>query len=304
MSTILDALKKAKKQRNTTSPSVNAQFLSDDVYEQQILNEKLKHYYAVRKILIYSIVSFVLVTAIVIIAMYFVVGSIYQNQKIAAEAVTASIDSSELPEKYIQISVDSQKEAATGIQGYHTAVPPAASAAAVSQQPQLSVPPQISRTVPISEPAAAMAPPPFSPSSSSSNALFIQPQATNVIPGANPPFQPSAQQQYVISNPPPPIPARGPADKNIGSAEDKDFLPLPEPIEEAKEVIESPKDKIKREFSEITLEGIIWDKNKPLALINGKIVTTGDTIKGFIITKIDKTTIELERNGEVFKLAY
>ncbi|MFA7382159.1 MAG: hypothetical protein WC001_01775 [Desulfurivibrionaceae bacterium] len=47
----------------------------------------------------------------------------------------------------------------------------------------------------------------------------------------------------------------------------------------------------------LTITGIIWDKNKPQAVINDRLVGRGDTINDSVITKILKDLVIFEQNG-------
>jgi hypothetical protein len=54
----------------------------------------------------------------------------------------------------------------------------------------------------------------------------------------------------------------------------------------------------------LTLDGIVWDKQKPLAMINGQILGEGQEIEGYSITKIQKTSIEVKKDNRTFTLKY
>ncbi len=54
----------------------------------------------------------------------------------------------------------------------------------------------------------------------------------------------------------------------------------------------------------LQLEGIVWDKTEPMAMINGKIVEEGDKIEGVRIVKILKTTVEIEKEGKHYSIKY
>jgi len=47
-----------------------------------------------------------------------------------------------------------------------------------------------------------------------------------------------------------------------------------------------------------TLNGIVWDKNAPYAIINSEVVKTGDNLNGVKIIEITENTVILEQNGE------
>ena len=57
-------------------------------------------------------------------------------------------------------------------------------------------------------------------------------------------------------------------------------------------------------FTGLSLTGIIWDKKKPLAVINGKMLGVGDTIKGAKVRKIDKESVLLRKHGTNYRLAF
>jgi len=41
----------------------------------------------------------------------------------------------------------------------------------------------------------------------------------------------------------------------------------------------------------LSIEGIIWDEKKPLAIVNGKIVKEGDIIEGIVVSEILKDSV-------------
>ena len=47
----------------------------------------------------------------------------------------------------------------------------------------------------------------------------------------------------------------------------------------------------------LTLSGIIWDRRKPLAIINDRVVSVGDSVKGSTILEILKDMIVFEQDG-------
>jgi len=51
----------------------------------------------------------------------------------------------------------------------------------------------------------------------------------------------------------------------------------------------------------IQLECIFYSKEKPEAIVDGKIVHEGDTIKGYKILRIHEDSIELENDGNIFR---
>lgn len=48
----------------------------------------------------------------------------------------------------------------------------------------------------------------------------------------------------------------------------------------------------------IDLEGIIWDENKPVAIINDKVVNVGDEISGAKVIKITQNEVTFYINGQ------
>lgn len=57
-------------------------------------------------------------------------------------------------------------------------------------------------------------------------------------------------------------------------------------------------------FTDLSLTGIIWDKRKPLAVINGKMLGIGDTIKGAKVKKINKESVLLRKHGTNYTLEF
>lgn len=47
----------------------------------------------------------------------------------------------------------------------------------------------------------------------------------------------------------------------------------------------------------LTLSGIIWDKNKPQAVINDRLVTKGETVNGVVIQQVLKDLVIFEQDG-------
>jgi hypothetical protein len=52
------------------------------------------------------------------------------------------------------------------------------------------------------------------------------------------------------------------------------------------------------------LEGIVWDKQKPLAMINNQIIAEGEEVGGYLVTKIHKNSIEVKKGTRTFTLKY
>jgi hypothetical protein len=51
-------------------------------------------------------------------------------------------------------------------------------------------------------------------------------------------------------------------------------------------------------LKELTLKGILWDSQKPLAIINDEVVGTGSFVKGIKVKRIEPDHIVLEVGGE------
>jgi type II secretory pathway component PulC len=51
-------------------------------------------------------------------------------------------------------------------------------------------------------------------------------------------------------------------------------------------------------FGELTLKGILWDSQRPLAIIDEEVVREGSIIKGMKIKKIEPDHVVLEVEGE------
>ena len=50
------------------------------------------------------------------------------------------------------------------------------------------------------------------------------------------------------------------------------------------------------------LEGIVWDKDFPYAIINGEVWQTGDEVGGYRVQSIDKESVTLESGGKTIEL--
>ena len=64
---------------------------------------------------------------------------------------------------------------------------------------------------------------------------------------------------------------------------------------------EEEKKSILREFS-FSLSGIVWKKNKLLALIDDYIVQTGDIIDGYTVLEITENKVVLEKDDKKYQL--
>lgn len=65
---------------------------------------------------------------------------------------------------------------------------------------------------------------------------------------------------------------------------------------------DKPKLIIREEASELTLSGIIWDKNNPKAVVNNLIVEAGDTVKGKRVIEIGRDYIVLFDGTKQYEL--
>jgi hypothetical protein len=79
------------------------------------------------------------------------------------------------------------------------------------------------------------------------------------------------------------------ASKNFSGTKHESSRPAPAPV-------------VKNYFS-LTLEGIIFDETKPIAIINGKVVKPGDTIDDTTVEKITPTKVILHKNGTTQELS-
>ena len=57
-------------------------------------------------------------------------------------------------------------------------------------------------------------------------------------------------------------------------------------------------------FVDFTLQGIIWDKKKPQAIVNNELVTIGDMVDGALITSINETRVSLKKNARTHALQF
>jgi len=89
-----------------------------------------------------------------------------------------------------------------------------------------------------------------------------------------------------------------PASQLLPETQDKSIIEKPQVSDEIKdEIIEKP---IQYEMKkEIVLNGIMYSKNKPLAVINDLVVKEGEEISDIKILKIKPSSVDIETNGEV-----
>jgi hypothetical protein len=56
------------------------------------------------------------------------------------------------------------------------------------------------------------------------------------------------------------------------------------------------------ELGDLVLDGILWDADAPLVMMNDEVLMVGDRIEGRVITRITQTEVTLEKNGKEFIL--
>lgn len=54
----------------------------------------------------------------------------------------------------------------------------------------------------------------------------------------------------------------------------------------------------------LKIDGVMWDENKPEAVINSEIVSEGSVINGFKIKKITRESIEMEKDERIYRFKY
>lgn len=59
---------------------------------------------------------------------------------------------------------------------------------------------------------------------------------------------------------------------------------------------------IQFKISDMYLEGIIWDNEKPMAIINSEVVWAGNKVKGVTVEKIERDKVILSYQNETFEL--
>jgi hypothetical protein len=64
-----------------------------------------------------------------------------------------------------------------------------------------------------------------------------------------------------------------------------------------------PVEQAKEPSPQVTVSGMVWNSDRPQAIVNGRVVTIGDTIESWTITHIDQTGVEvsLQDRKLVFK---
>ena len=69
------------------------------------------------------------------------------------------------------------------------------------------------------------------------------------------------------------------------------------------EAYRPPPPPVAKSYSSLTLEGIIYDEAKPLAIINGKVVKPGETVDDAVVENITSTKVILRKNGNTQELS-
>ena len=80
--------------------------------------------------------------------------------------------------------------------------------------------------------------------------------------------------------------------------------PSAEPVKKPTPKKKAPTKKRKRRIvrPNITINGIIWDRSRPFAILNNDIYGEGDLIKGYTIQTIQDTMIVLANNDDVYSI--
>ena len=61
---------------------------------------------------------------------------------------------------------------------------------------------------------------------------------------------------------------------------------------------------ISQPATQLKLQLIVWDESHPSAVINGKIVRSGDGVDGATVTQIDRNRVLLQRDGQEVELRF
>lgn len=77
------------------------------------------------------------------------------------------------------------------------------------------------------------------------------------------------------------------------------FVPLVDRYGRPVSVVEGG---IQFKISDMYLEGIIWDNEKPMAIINSEVVWAGNKVKGVTVEKIERDKVILSYQNETFEL--
>lgn len=57
-------------------------------------------------------------------------------------------------------------------------------------------------------------------------------------------------------------------------------------------------------FADFVLQGIVWSKTTPQAVINSQLVTIGDMVDGALITDISQTKVSLSKNARKHSMQF
>ena len=94
------------------------------------------------------------------------------------------------------------------------------------------------------------------------------------------------QQPHIV---PPPLPPEQP----VPPKQIPDF-PKPKVVDTIRENIPTPEIPV----PSVTITGIIWNSDRPQAIINGQIVDIGDTVSDLTITDIQQSSIKATFHGK------
>lgn len=77
------------------------------------------------------------------------------------------------------------------------------------------------------------------------------------------------------------------------------FIPKQEELQWGRDPFALPGQEATAETGgQFILSAVIWDENKPLAVINGEVVSIGRKINGYTVKKINKENVVLAKDGE------
>lgn len=57
-------------------------------------------------------------------------------------------------------------------------------------------------------------------------------------------------------------------------------------------------------FSELVLSGIIWNNEKPLAIIDNRVLSEGDQIREIMVVEINRDSVLLQKGMELYTLEF
>lgn len=53
---------------------------------------------------------------------------------------------------------------------------------------------------------------------------------------------------------------------------------------------------------EFTISGLVWNTDRPQAIVNGQVVAVGDSVEAWVITKISKQGVDVQQGEQIFTL--